>query len=361
MNTFHTDEPSPLVLPSPLFWHDRPVLVTGGTSFIGSTLVDALIDLGAKVRVIDNMSSGRIQNIQHLLKAGTIEFFEDDLRSEQALKRACQGIDTLFHLAAAHGGRGYVDLHQADCANNLLLDGMVFDAALKYGVRKVVFASSGCIYPLHIQTETTQKLYLTEDLAGPPYNADGMYGWAKLMGEMTLRTLHQERGLDAVSCRYFTVYGPRALENHAIIAMMARALTRQNPFEIWGDGSQVRNWTYITDIVAGTLLAGEKINDGTAINLGTSERITVLEAATMILKLANHDAPFEFQPHMPTGPMNRIASFERAQNLLGWRPRMPFAKGVVETFEWYRQNRDFNEVKSKLDELLLERGTTITL
>lgn len=361
MSTPYIDESPSLALPSPLFWRDRPVLVTGGTSFIGSTLVDALVDLGAKVRVVDNMSSGKIQNIQHLLKSGTIDFREGDLRNEQVLKYVCDGIDMIFHLAAAHGGRGYVDLHQADCANNLLLDGLVFDAALKYSVRKVVYASSGCIYPLHLQTEVSEELYLTEDLAGPPYYADGMYGWAKLMGEMTLQAFHQERGLDAVSCRYFTVYGPRAIENHAIIAMMARALTKQNPFVIWGNGSQVRNWTYITDIVSGTLLAAEKINDGTTINLGTSERITVLEAATMILKLTNHEAPFEFQTHMPTGPMNRIASFERAQNLLGWRPRIPFARGVAETLEWYRQNRNFNEVKSKLDDLLIERGTPITL
>lgn len=354
------DQPVAPGSPDPLFWRDRPVMVTGGASFIGSTLVDALVELGAKVRVVDDLSSGRLINIEHLLKTGTIEFIQGDLRDRKTLKRACGGIDTIFHLAAAHGGRGYVELHQADCAGNLFLDGLVFETAVQERVRKVVFASSGCVYPLYLQREQEQELYLTEDMVGPPYDADGMYGWAKLMGEMTLQALQRERGLAAVSCRYFTVYGPRGIENHAILAMMARALIGQEPFVIWGNGAQVRNWTYVTDIVAGTLLAGEKIDDGSAINLGTSERITVLEAAQTILKLVGREATFLFRPDMPVGPVNRVASFRCAQERLSWQPRVPFAQGVARTLKWYKENRDFDEVRKKLDEVLLERDSLFT-
>src|SRR5207249_1231168 len=119
-------------------WKGRRVLVTGGASFIGSHLVDAL--------------------------------------------------------AADHGGRGYVDLHQAACAANMALGGMVFQACRRARVDKVVFASSGCVYPNHLQTDPGQLLYLTEDMVGPPYDADNMYGWAKLMGEMTLRTYGRDWG-----------------------------------------------------------------------------------------------------------------------------------------------------------------------
>jgi len=98
------------------------------------------------------------------------------------------------------------------------------------------------------------------------------------MAEFTLKAYHKEHGLGAASCRYFTVYGPRGVENHAVIAMIARAFIEQTPFEVWGDGTQIRNWTYIDDIVEGTILAGEKIDDGTAVNLGTMERIRVIDA-----------------------------------------------------------------------------------
>ena len=98
-----------------------------------------------------------------------------------------EGIDVVFHLAAIHGGRGYVDLHQAACAQNLAMDGMLVKAAHEAGVEKFVFASSGCVYPNYLQTDVSQELYLTEDMVGPPYDADNMYGWAKLMTEMTLR------------------------------------------------------------------------------------------------------------------------------------------------------------------------------
>src|SRR5256886_10045815 len=104
------------------------------------------------------------------------------------------------------------------------------------------------------------------------------------MGEFTLQAYAKEHGMGTASCRYFTVYGPRGVENHAVIAMIAKAFVGQNPFEVWGDGTQVRNWTYIDDIVEGTVLAAEKIDDGTAVNLGRMERVRDLNAVNMVFK-----------------------------------------------------------------------------
>ena len=132
-----------------------------------------------------------------------------------------------------------------------------------------------------------------------------LYGWAKLMAEMTLRAHYTEWGIKSASCRYFTVYGPRGVENHAVIAMIARAYIKQDPFVVWGTGEQIRNWTYIDDIVTGTILAAERIDDGTAVNLGTMERIRVLDAAKEVLRTMGHDARIEFHPKMPTGSYNR--------------------------------------------------------
>ena len=173
-------------------WTEKKVLVTGGASFIGSHLVDALMAKGASIRVVDNLSSGKRENLKAHLDAGRIEFHQGDLLEAEVVRNAVDGVDVIFHLAADHGGRGYVDLHQAACATNLTLDGMLFRAAHRAGVEKVVYASSGCVYPNHIQTDTSQILYLTEDMVGPPYDADNMYGWAKLMAEMTLRAYYND-------------------------------------------------------------------------------------------------------------------------------------------------------------------------
>ena len=337
------------------FWPGRRVLVTGGASFIGSGIADRLIDRGAKVRVVDDLTSGRLENIRGHLATGKIEFMQADLREPGVTRAAMQGIDTVFHLAADHGGRGYVDLHQAGPASNFFLDGLVFAEALKAGAEKVVFASSGCVYPNSLQSDTTKEVYLTEDLTKGANEADNTYGWAKLMGEFTLQAYAQEGKLKAASCRYFTVYGPRGVENHAVIAMIARAFIGQNPFEVWGDGTQIRNWTYIDDIVAGTILAGEKIDDGTPVNLGTMERVRVLDAVKMVFDLTGYKAEIKLRPDMPTGPLNRVADNSRAKKLLGWEPQVPFRDGLKRTVEWYYKTKDRAHVKATLEHSLTER------
>ena len=336
-------------------WKDRPVLVTGGTSFIGSHLVDALVARRARVRVVDDLTSGKLENIQEHVAAGRVQFLQADLREPGAARKAIQGTNVVFHLAADHGGRGYVDLHQAGPASNLFLDGVMFWEAVKARVEKVVFASSGCIYPNYIQTDVRQELYLTEEQAGPPYDADNMYGWAKLMAEKTLQAYHREHGLKAASCRYFTVYGPRGVENHAIIAMIARAFLRKDPFEVWGDGTQVRNWTYVDDIVRGTILAAEKIEDATAVNLGTRERIRVIDAARLVLEFTGHKAEIQLRPEMPTGPLNRVADNSLAQRLLGWQPQVLFREGLRRTIDAYFSSRKEDEVDHRLERVLTER------
>lgn len=337
-------------------WNNKKVLITGGASFIGSHLVDALVAKDAQVRVVDNLSSGKLSNLQEHLEARRVDFVEKDLLEPGVAQQAVQGMDFVFHLAADHGGRGYVDLHQAACATNLALDGMVFNAAYKAGVQKVIFASSGCVYPNFLQTNPGEELYLTEDLVKPPYDADNMYGWAKLMGELTLKAYYEDWGMRSASCRYFTVYGPRGHENHAVIAMIARSFVDQNPFVVWGTGEQVRNWTHVNDIVAGTILAAEKIDDGTAINLGTMERVRVIDAVHEVLHYTGkEDLQIELHPEMPTGPLNRVADNSLAKQLLGWEPQIKFVDGLHETIDWYYATKDKKQVFKELDVKLTER------
>ncbi len=336
-------------------WRKRKVLVTGGASFIGSHLVDALLERGADVHIVDNLSSGKLENISAHLARGRVHFRQEDLLEPGVAEDSVKGMEIVFHLAADHGGRGYVDLHQAACATNLAHDGLVFRACYRAGIDKVVYASSGCVYPNYLQTDPKQILYLTEDKAGPPYDADNMYGWAKLMAEMTLRAYYKDCGMKSVCCRYFTVYGERGHESHAVIAMTARAFVKQNPFVVWGNGEQIRNWTYVGDIVSGTIRAAEVIDDGTAINLGTTERTRVIDAVHEVLRYTGHKAEIELHSAMPTGPMNRVADNSLAKRLLGWEPKVKFVDGLHRTIDWYFSTKKREEVAAILDRVLTER------
>jgi len=338
-----------------LDWKQNKVLVTGGASFIGSHLVDALIERGAKVRVVDDLTSGRLINIQAYIDSGKLEFTNADLREPGVTRQAMQGINVVFHLAADHGGRGYVDLHQAACATNMMLGGTIFREAHLAKVERVVYASSGCVYPNYLQNDVKKEIYLTEDVVKPPHDADNMYGWAKLMNEMTLSAYIKEYGMKGASCRYFTVYGPRGKEDHAVIAMIAKAFIKQDPFEVWGDGRQIRNWTYISDIVEGTILAAEKIDDGTPVNLGTMERIKVIDAVEEVMRYTGHKAKIKLLKDMPVGPVNRVADNSLAKKLLGWEPKVKFMDGLHKTIDWYFATQDPGEARRKVENELTER------
>jgi nucleoside-diphosphate-sugar epimerase len=339
-------------------WRGRKVLVTGGASFIGSHLVDALVARGAQVTVVDNLSTGLLENISEHVGLGRIDFREQDLLDPGVALSAAEGQEVAFHLAADHGGRGYIATHPVECSTNLILDGTVFRACHQAGVERVVFASSGCVYPTSKQMDPTEEIYLSEDMVGPPYESDDIYGWAKLMGEMTLKAYHTQYGMKTASCRFFTVYGPRCGESHAVMAMAARAFAKQNPFVVWGTGEQIRNWTYVDDIVEGFILAAERIEDGTAVNLGSSERIRVLDCAEEVIRLAGYEAEIKRLLDMPAGVLNRSADTKLAEKLLGRIPQVSFKDGLRRTYEWYVQTKDVEDVRrlvSNEQELLTHR------
>jgi UDP-glucose 4-epimerase len=342
------------------YWDGRKALVTGGASFIGSHLVDRLVALGARVRVADDLSSGRLENLRQ--SAGQIDFQKGDLRERSFARSVVQGVHTVFHLAASHGGRGFIDTHPADCASNLVLDGIVFDEASRASVRRVCFTSSACVYPVQRQRKPGdgEPVYLKEEWADPfvegAANCDGEYGWAKLMGEMTLRAYWKQHGLQSACCRLSTVYGERENETHAVIALIAKAFVKMDPYEIWGDGQQDRNFTYVGDVVDGLIRAAERIEDATPVNLGSAEHVTILECARMIFEETKFTpSKIAFDPSKPVGVYSRAADLTRARGLLGWEPRTSLREGLQRTIAWYYQTRDAAEVGAKLGVLLTER------
>ena len=343
-------------------WQGVNVLVTGGASFIGSHLVDALVGRGARVRVADDLSSGKLSNLDQSIQH--VEFLEGDLRQRSFADQAMRDMQVVFHLAASHGGRGYIDTHPVECATNMILDGTVFHSAWQAGVERIAFASSACVYPTTLQAEQQivegGMVYLQEPWADPfvpgAALADGEYGWAKLMGEMALRAYHKQYGLKCVSCRYFTAYGERENETHAVIALIAKAFVGMDPYEIWGTGQQDRNFTYVGDIVEGSIRAVENVEDGSAVNIGTAEHIQVIDAARRIFRITGW-SPREiyFDTSKPVGVFSRAADLTRARALLGWEPGISFEDGLRRTIDWYYATRDRAEVAAKLNVLLTER------
>jgi UDP-glucose 4-epimerase len=320
------------------YYHGRKVLVSGGASFIGSALVELLLRSGATVTVADNLSSGLLANLEAV--KDDIEFLQGDLRDRDFSMRAVLGQQIVFHLAAAHGGRGYIDSHPVECTNNMLLDHVVFAAAAS-GAEKLVHASSACVYPTHLQADEKDRYLLREtdanfDEPGKAF-ADGEYGWAKLMGELQLRAFHQQYGIDGLACRIFTAYGERENETHAVIALIAKAIARFDPFPIWGNGLQTRNFTYVADTAYGMALAGARLAGFHTINLGTDKHHTINELVAEILNILGwHPNNFDYQLDKPVGVASRASDNSKIRQLLGWSPDTGLQEGLKRTIEWYK-------------------------
>jgi len=329
---------------------NKKIFITGA-SFIGFYLIKRLINLGVSYIRVVNLTDKNKNNLVNNFKG--IEFYSRDLRDVNEAKKSVKGMDIVFHLAADHGGRGYVALKQSNTATNFILDGSVFKACLEEGIEKVFYASSGCVYPNYLQMDKNKEIYLKESDIKPPYDADNVYGWAKLMGELVLKQYYKDYGLRSVIGRFFTVYGPYAKESHAVMATIAKAFIKQDPFEIWGDGQQIRNWTYVEDIVDGIIKLVAKVDHATAINLGINQRIRVIDMVNLVFRYTGfYPKKIKFLP-MPTGPLNRVADITLAKKILNWQPKYDLETGLKKTIEWYFKNKDKNFIKNDLKKLLI--------
>jgi len=334
------------------------ILVTGGASFISSHLVETLIYLGAKVRVVDDMSSGKIENL--LAVSSHAEIIVGDLRIPEVANASSEGIEIVFHMAADHGGRGYIDSHPVQCLGNMALDHQVFLAAAQNEVNTMVHASSACAYPTVLQDSTTDRTLLREDQGGFKHPgqayADGAYGWAKLMGEYQLEKVSQQFGIAGVSGRIFTAYGERENESHAAVALMAKAFHKLDPFPVWGDGTQTRNFTYVSDTVMGLILSGAKLavpGKFDVVNIGVETHYTINDLMESIFNAAGwRPKSIDYQVDKPVGVKSRAADCAKSIKKLDWKPSISLDEGVANTYRWYAdQKRD----ASKLDALLMQR------
>ncbi len=340
------------------FYSGKKVFVTGGAGFIGRHLVEALLEKEAITTIGDNLASGSLEMLVEIFKKRKLKYVKKQYGYEiekghrfifvnfenfNDTVSAFKDQEIVFHLAATIGGRGFIESHQADCCNNFAITQNVIKSSWKNKVDRVQYASSACVYPLDLQKRYTSSYLLKEEdaLKNNWANADYEYGWAKLMGEITLKAYYQQYGLKGSITRYVTVYGPGENNSHAIIALVERALQKQDPYAVWGSGKQDRDFTYVDDIVQGTLLACEYITDSDVVNLGTSRRYTIHETINMIFDIVGwKPKKIFFDQSKPEGVKTRALDIQKAQKLLQYSPRYSLRQGLEKTIEWMIKHHD---------------------
>ncbi len=335
-------------------WSRRRVIVTGGAGFIGGALVDRLLNLGSDVTVVDKalfpedsrVWLAKLNRLDRIYKShglNNIQIQAIDLSTQrERFRLLAESHDSVFHLSAVFGGREFVDIHQAECSEMLAIDHNVISESYQAGIEHVHYSSSACVYPPSLNR--AGYLLKEDDILSTGENwqsSDNLYGFAKLMGEMQLLAFHKEHGLKSSASRYLTVYGPGELDaSHAIAALIEKALDKQDPYVVWGSGKQERGFTYVDDIVNGTILSAENIADGTPVNLGWDKRYTIEEVAKLILEISDHQPKqVQYDLSKPEGPFSRALDIARAKKILGWRPRVDLKEGLNRTVQWHSEMR----------------------
>ena len=318
-------------------WPDSRCLVTGGAGFIGSHLVDELLRLGAKVRVVDDLSRGKRENIAHFFDQ--IEFQKGDLAEKSFAIEALRDIDICFHLAAVVGGVEFMNSHPAEISKNLSIDRNVIDGCRLMDTERLLYTSTACTYPTSLQEEVDVPALKEEDAFRHGVKPDSFYGWTKIVGEVTCQAYHDAYGMKISIVRPFNPYGPRDYfdpdSSHVIPALIRRALRRERPFVVWGDGEQSRAFQYVTDVVRAFPLTIEKLPNAEPVNLGTYDDIRIRDLAEMILRIMKYNTPIVFDKRKPQGVRSRKADVSKARNLLGWVPEVTLEDGLRRTVDWY--------------------------
>jgi UDP-N-acetylglucosamine/UDP-N-acetyl-alpha-D-glucosaminouronate 4-epimerase len=303
-------------------------LVTGGAGFIGSNTVDELVRRGHDVVVLDDLSTGKIENLARV--KARIEFMEHSITDLDRVREACRGVDYVIHLAARPSvPRSVKDPLETNRVN---VDGTlkVLIAARDAKVKRVVFAGSSSVYG---ETPTLPKREIMAPIPISPY------GLSKLTGEMYGQVFHRVYGLEFVSLRYFNVFGPRqdpASPYSGVLSLFNAALMRGTRPTVNGDGEQSRDFTYIANVVQANLLACCASGaPGLAINVGTGNRYTLNQTLALLEGITGRPALAKYAPLREGDIRDSQADITRARQVLGYNPRVSFKEGLSRTWEWF--------------------------
>ncbi len=306
----------------------RTYLVTGGAGFIGSHLVDGLLANGARVRVIDDLTSGYVANLDQA--RNDIEFFQYSILDQDALDKAAKGCDGIFHLAAIVSVPVSVNepirCHQVNSVGTLC----VLEAARKAGA-KVVLSSSAAVYG------DNEALPLKETEAPRPLSP---YGVQKLNNEQYLAAYHELHGMQGFGLRYFNVYGPRQDPKSpysGVITLFIKAALENAPLKIFGDGEQTRDFIFVSDVVEANVRAMCTPHDAAiAMNIATGIQTELTSLGNEIIAAAGSKSQIEFLPPRAGDIVHSLAHVELAEKTVGFKAKKALHEGLLETVDFFR-------------------------
>lgn len=301
-------------------------LVTGGAGFIGSNVVKKFLSEGFEIRVLDNLSSGYLENLFGL----NVEFVEGDICNPETVLNACAGVDVVVHLAASVGRQRSLDDPQRDSEVNLLGTVNVLEGMRKHGVKRIVYSSSAAIFG-ELVTDTIDEEH--------PQNADSPYGVSKLAAEKMILAYHGIYGIECVCLRYFNIYGVHQRFDlyGNVIPIFAKRVFANEPITIYGDGEQTRDFLNVSDVANANYLAAVSKQSG-VFNLGSGSSITINHLADMIVRLTGRQTPVVYAPVRPADVRHCKANATKAREGLGFEASIPLESGLKEYLIWYEQN-----------------------
>ncbi|MBO4433666.1 MAG: SDR family NAD(P)-dependent oxidoreductase [Clostridia bacterium] len=306
-------------------------LVTGGSGFIGSNVVKLLIDEGYDVRVIDNLSSGYIENISEYVDAGKVDFIKGDITDATAVEKVMAGVDVVFHLAASVGRQRSLDNPQLDSQINLIGTVNVLEGMRKNGVKRIVYSSSAAMFG-ELVTPTIDENH--------PQNADSPYGVSKLAAEKMILAYSGIYDITGVCLRYFNIYGVNQRFDlyGNVIPIFAKRIFAGEPITIYGDGSQTRDFVNAKDVALANLLASKSENGTDVYNLGSGESVTINWLAQKMQEIAGINVGIVYAPERPADVKHCKANAEKAQKVLGFTASVGLTEGLKDYLDWYKEN-----------------------
>ncbi len=307
------------------------ILVTGGAGFIGSHIVDLLVEKEAgEIIVFDNFVRGKEENIEKAVSSGKIKVFRGDIRNNEDLKTAMKDVDYVFHQAALwlleceENPRKAIDVNIIGTFN-------VCQAAVDSGVKKVIAASSSSVYG-------DGEYFPTDE--NHPFNNNLFYGATKVAEEQILRAFWKKYGLDYVAFRYLNVYGPRMDFRSAYIMVIMNFLNKidkKEPPVIFGDGSATLDLVYVTDVAKVNILALEKEVTNEAFNVSGGKETSLKELLNLILKITDSKIEPVYEPRDQKLVTRRFGYSDKAKNMLGFEPETSIENGIKEVINWRKE------------------------
>lgn len=304
------------------------ILVTGGAGFIGSHVVDKLIENGYGVIVVDNLSSGKVENLNR-----NALFYEQSIEDEEMMERifSLHRPEYVFHLAAQASVAISVREPARDAKTNIIGSLVLLEKSIKHGVKKFIFSSTGgAIYGENV------KVFPTPETETP--HPISPYGIAKYSTEMYLEFFAREYGLKYTVLRYANVYGPRQdpYGEAGVVAIFTERMLRGEEVHIFGDGEYVRDYVYVDDVVRANLLAMEK-GDNEVFNIGTGRGTTVNQLFKLLKEITGYDKEPVYKPPRKGDVRKSILDYTKAKEKLGWEPKVSLEEGLKLTVEYFRK------------------------